>query len=68
MRGMGLMQAMELVESPGPKEPSPRRARAVSLATTPPRGADEEFESVWQAVGRPLGSPTSASGSIRGDR
>ena len=29
VRGMGLMQAMEFVEDPSTKEPSPRRARAV---------------------------------------
>ena len=29
VRGMGLMQAMELVEDPTTKEPSPRRARSV---------------------------------------
>ena len=29
VRGMGLMQAMELVEDPSTKEPSPRRAQAV---------------------------------------
>lgn len=29
VRGMGLMQAMEFVEDPATKEPSPRRARAV---------------------------------------
>jgi len=29
VRGMGLMQAMELVEDPTTKEPSPRRAQAV---------------------------------------
>ncbi len=32
VRGMGLMQAMELVEDPTTKEPSPRRARAVMEA------------------------------------
>jgi 4-aminobutyrate aminotransferase-like enzyme len=29
VRGMGLMQAMELVEDPATKEPSPRRAKAL---------------------------------------
>jgi alanine-glyoxylate transaminase/(R)-3-amino-2-methylpropionate-pyruvate transaminase len=33
VRGMGLMQAMELVEDPGSKTPSPRKARALLEAT-----------------------------------
>jgi 4-aminobutyrate aminotransferase-like enzyme len=33
VRGMGLMQAMELVEDPGTKEPSPSRAAALMEAT-----------------------------------